>query len=106
MKPDNYPLHPPHLWEHFYQFTQVPRPSKQEAAIRSYVTTLAEASGCEWKTDTEGNVVVYVPASPGRETRPTVIVQNNHQSLPYYHNHIDDNTVVYSSPIIHHATHS
>lgn len=77
MKPNNYPVLPSHLWEHFYQFTQVPRPSKQELAIRRYVTSQAEEVGYEWRSDDQGNVVVYVPASPGKESSPTVIVQNH-----------------------------
>lgn len=77
MKPEHYPLQPKHLWEHFYQFTQIPRPSKQEEAIRQYVIEQAEESACEWKRDSEGNLTVYVPASPGKETRPTIIVQNH-----------------------------
>ncbi len=39
MKPANYPQQPAHLWEHFYQFTQIPRPSKQEQAVRQYLVT-------------------------------------------------------------------
>ncbi len=77
MKPANYPQQPAHLWQHFYQFTQIPRPSKQEAAVRQYVIDLAEKAGHEYKLDGEGNLVIYVPASPGREESPTVIIQNH-----------------------------
>ena len=77
MKPANYPQQPAHLWEHFYQFTQIPRPSKQEAAVRQYVIDLADKAGHEHKLDAEGNLVIYVPASPGREDSPTVIIQNH-----------------------------
>lgn len=82
MKPANYPLEPAHLWSHFYQFTQTPRPSGQEAAIRQYLIDLAEKAGHEHRQDAEGNLVIYVPASPGKEGRPTVgrptvIIQNH-----------------------------
>ena len=77
MKPANYPQQPAHLWEHFYQFTQIPRPSRQEAAVRQYVIDLADKAGHEHKLDAEGNLVIYVPASPGREDSPTVIIQNH-----------------------------
>ena len=77
MKPANYPSEPAHLWEHFYHFTQSPRPSKQEAAVRQYLVDLAEQAGHRHRQDTEGNLVIYVPASPGREDRPTVIIQNH-----------------------------
>ncbi|TXS89550.1 aminoacyl-histidine dipeptidase [Parahaliea maris] len=77
MKPEHYPQAPAHIWEHFYQFTQIPRPSCEEAAVRQYVIDQAEARGCTWKTDSVGNLVVYVPASPGREGDGTVIIQNH-----------------------------
>ncbi|MEH6585106.1 MAG: beta-Ala-His dipeptidase [Halioglobus sp.] len=77
MKPANYPQQPAHLWEHFYQFTQTPRPSKQEAAIRQYLINLAEDAGHRHAQDAEGNLVIYVPASTGRENSPTVIIQNH-----------------------------
>ncbi len=35
----------------------------------------AERYGAEWKDDARGNVVVYVPASAGRESEPAVAVQ-------------------------------
>lgn len=77
MKPEHYPAEPAHLWEHFYRVTQIPRPSKQEAAVRQYVVDLAEKAGHPWQTDEEGNLVVSVAASPGKEDRPTVIIQNH-----------------------------
>ena len=77
MKPDNYPTDPAHLWQHFYQITQIPRPSKQEAAVRQYVIDQAEQGGHSWRMDEEGNVVIAVAASAGMEDRPTVIIQNH-----------------------------
>ncbi|MFV0279059.1 MAG: beta-Ala-His dipeptidase [Parahaliea sp.] len=77
MKPQHYPESPAHLWEHFYRFTQVPRPSGQEAAVRQYVINQAQAHGCRWQTDPTGNLVVYVPGSAGREAEGAVIVQNH-----------------------------
>ena len=55
MKPENYPAEPAHLWQHFYAITQIPRPSKQEQAVRQYVIDQAEAGGHSWRSDEEGN---------------------------------------------------
>jgi len=77
MKPDNYPVEPAELWEHFYRITQIPRPSGSEGAVRQYVVDQAETHGCRWRVDAQGNVLVSVPASDGREGRPAVIVQNH-----------------------------
>ncbi|WP_027951370.1 beta-Ala-His dipeptidase [Haliea salexigens] len=77
MKPRDFPVDPEHIWEHFYQLTRIPRPSRAEAAVRDYVIGQAEAHDCRWQLDATGNLVVYVPASPGREGHATVIIQNH-----------------------------
>lgn len=77
MQPDNYPQDPAHLWRHFYRITQIPRPSRQEAAVRDYVIDQARALGHAWQMDAEGNVVVSVPATAGFEQHETVIIQNH-----------------------------
>ncbi|MFT5710892.1 MAG: dipeptidase D [Halioglobus sp.] len=77
MKPANYPTEPAHLWEHFYQFTQIPRPSKEEEAVRQYVIDQAEQAGHSWAMDGVGNLVVSVAASPGMEDHLIVIIQNH-----------------------------
>jgi len=77
MKPAAYPVDPEHLWEHFYRITQIPRPSKAEDAVRDYVIGQAQAHDYRWQLDATGNLVVYVPASPGREGHGTVIIQNH-----------------------------
>ena len=77
MKPENYPADPAHLWRHFYQITQIPRPSREEAAVRQYVIGQAEQCGATWRMDEAGNLVVAVPASIGLEARETVIIQNH-----------------------------
>lgn len=77
MKPELYPTEPAHLWQHFYAITRIPRPSREEQAVRQYVIDQAERSGYAWRMDDEGNLVVSVPASDGRDDRPTVIIQNH-----------------------------
>jgi dipeptidase D len=77
MKPAGYPCEPAHVWEHFYQITQIPRPSRQEAAVRQYVIDLARQGGHPWRVDAAGNLVVSVAASEGRADRPRVIIQNH-----------------------------
>ncbi|MEE4193224.1 MAG: beta-Ala-His dipeptidase [Halieaceae bacterium] len=75
--PANYPVQPEALWQRFYEITQIPRPSAEEAAVRDHVIALAEAHDCAWKTDNRGNLVVAVPGSQGREGEPPVIIQNH-----------------------------
>ncbi|MDN3650771.1 beta-Ala-His dipeptidase [Reinekea marina] len=77
MKPSQYPTSPEHIWEHFYQLTQIPRPSGQEQQVRDHIIALADSKGLQHKVDAAGNLVVYVPASQGYENAPTVAIQNH-----------------------------
>jgi dipeptidase D len=77
MKPNQYPSQPEHIWEHFYQFTRIPRPSGQEAAAKEYVIGLANERGLKTCQDDAGNLVVYVPATQGYEQAETVAIQNH-----------------------------
>ena len=68
-------LEPALVWERFGELTRIPRPSKQEDAAREYVLAWANARELEAATDTEGNVAVRVPSSPGRGAAPAVVLQ-------------------------------
>lgn len=77
MKPAEYPTEPAHMWEHFYQISRIPRPSKQEQAVRQYVIDLAQAGAHPWRQDKTGNLVVSVAASAGMTDKAPVIIQNH-----------------------------
>jgi dipeptidase D len=68
-------LEPPLLWERFAELTQIPRPSKEEGPARELVLDWAAARDLSVHTDEEGNIVVSVPASTGRDSTPTVVLQ-------------------------------
>jgi len=70
-------LEPRALWTHFDRILATPRPSKQEGAMRELVLAVARQRGLETRVDGYGNVVVAVPAKPGREGAPTVVVQSH-----------------------------
>ena len=70
-------LEPHLLWEHFYQLSQIPRCSKHEEKARDYVIDVAKRNHLEYKTDSVGNVVVKLPATPGRENAPVVVLQSH-----------------------------
>jgi dipeptidase D len=77
MKPGDFPTEPAELWRHFYDITQIPRPSGEEAALREHIIALAERRDCKWQTDSSGNLLVHVPASEGRGRDAAVIIQNH-----------------------------
>jgi dipeptidase D len=68
-------LEPRSLWQHFSSIASIPRPSKHEEKIVAWVRSLAERRGIPVRSDATGNLVLDVPASPGREGAPIVILQ-------------------------------
>jgi dipeptidase D len=68
-------LEPALLWEHFDELTRIARPSKEEGPAREHVLAWAAARGHHAQVDDEGNVVVRVPASAGREDTPATVLQ-------------------------------
>lgn len=75
--PSHFPAEPSAIWGYFHAINQIPRPSKKEEKFREFI--LSEALRLKLKTDVDdvGNVIVYVPASPGYENHDTVIIQNH-----------------------------
>jgi dipeptidase D len=75
--PEWFPKRPEHLWRCFYQITQIPRPSGEEGLIRDYIVSIAKEKSLPYKVDQAGNIVIYLKATPGYETHPTVLIQNH-----------------------------
>ncbi len=65
------------LWKHFDKIRQIPRCSGHEKAAADYVISVAKEHGYAYKQDSVGNVVIRVPATPGHENAPTVILQGH-----------------------------
>ncbi|NLC71973.1 MAG: aminoacyl-histidine dipeptidase, partial [Desulfuromonadaceae bacterium] len=61
----------------FATISTVPRCSGNEAKMASWLRRWAREQGFESFVDRAGNVVIRVPASPGREQAPTLILQNH-----------------------------
>lgn len=59
----------------FEEISQIPRPSGHEEKIADFLLNKAESMGLEAKKDEFGNVICEIPASPGYENRPLVILQ-------------------------------
>jgi dipeptidase D len=73
--PEN--LAPEALWKHFAAVCKTPHCSGDEKALGDYATAFARENGCRARRDTVGNVMVEVPASPGRENAPIVVLQGH-----------------------------
>ncbi len=70
-------LKPALVFSIFDQITQVPRPSKKEEKIRQYLLDFAAEHNIAVRTDAVGNVAMTVPATPGCENAPMVVMQSH-----------------------------
>ncbi len=75
-------LEPKLIWGIFDEITKVPRPSKKEGKIREYLLEFAKKHNIEAKTDAIGNVAMRVPATPGKEHVPTIVMQGHMDMVP------------------------
>jgi len=70
-------LEPTVLWRHFDHILAIPRGSKNEEGMRQYVRSVAAAHNLTATTDAAGNVVVRIPATPGREKAAPLALQSH-----------------------------
>lgn len=73
-------LNPRLVWEIFDEITKVPRPTHHLEKMKSFLVDWANRHNVEVHTDEVGNVMMRVPATPGHENAPTVILQG-HQDM-------------------------
>jgi dipeptidase D len=63
------------VWRHFATICSIPRPSKQEDALRQTLADWAAERGFETLVDGAGNLLIKKPGSKGRENEPAVAMQ-------------------------------
>ena len=70
-------LEPSGLWRQFELLTRLARPSRHEEPVIEHVRAWAASRGFELHQDSARNLVVRVPATPGRESAPVVVLQGH-----------------------------
>ena len=70
-------LVPTAFWRHLEALISIPRATYEEERAAAHVVAWAGERGCKSRRDGAGNVVVEVPATPGREHAPAVILQGH-----------------------------
>lgn len=70
-------LEPLPLWNHFADLNAVPRPSKKEERVITFMKQFGENLGLETIVDEVGNVIVKKPATSGMENRKTIVLQSH-----------------------------
>ncbi len=73
-------LEPKLVWQCFDEITKVPRPTHHLDKMREFLVDWAHRHNIDVATDEVGNVRMRVPATPGHENAPTVILQG-HQDM-------------------------
>ncbi len=68
-------LEPSLVWRHFATLCSIPRPSKQEGALRQTLADWAVERGLETLVDQAGNLLIRKPGSPGKENHPALAMQ-------------------------------
>ena len=70
-------LEPRIVWKNFDDITRVPRPSKKEGKIISFLERFASTHDLEYKKDSVGNIMIRRKASSSMLSRPTIVVQSH-----------------------------
>jgi dipeptidase D len=75
-------LQPARLWQHFYDLTQIPRPSKKERKAVDFVAAFGKQLGLFTDVDAAGNVLIRKPATNGMEGRKAIVLQAHLDMVP------------------------
>lgn len=75
-------LEPRAVWKIFAEICAIPHPSGHEKALADAIAAMAEQHGLKARRDAYGNLRIDRAASPGFETRSTVILQGHLDMVP------------------------
>jgi dipeptidase D len=70
-------LAPKELWKHFDKMLTIPHCSGNEEQLAEYLLSYSKGKNLEAEKDANGNVVIRVPATPGHEEAPVVVLQGH-----------------------------
>ena len=70
-------LNPKRVFDFFSEINKIPRPSKHEEKMISYLQEFAKERNLEVITDDAGNVLIRKGATEGMEGRPAIVLQSH-----------------------------
>jgi dipeptidase D len=70
-------LQPKLLWNKFTDLNAIPRASKKEERVITFMKDFGTSLGLETIEDAVGNVIIKKPATPGMENRTTIVMQSH-----------------------------
>ncbi len=68
---------PEAVLRYFYELSQIPRESGNEAGVQEYLIEFAKIHSLNYAVDSIGNVIIKKPASAGNEQVPSVAMQGH-----------------------------
>jgi len=72
----------PEMWRYFLALTEVPRPSKHTERVSKWAQEVGKKLGGTVRADAAGNVAINIPATPGLEDVPAVVLQAHLDMVP------------------------
>ncbi len=75
-------LSPQAVWEHFYELTQIPRPSHHEDEVSAFLADFGRGLDLETEVDDVGNVLIRKPPTAGMEGSQGVVLQAHMDMVP------------------------
>jgi dipeptidase D len=70
-------LEPKNLWKHFDKIRSIPHCSGNEGRLAEYLIAYGKGKDLDVQKDESGNVLIRVPATPGKEGASTVVLQGH-----------------------------
>ncbi|MBC7382133.1 MAG: aminoacyl-histidine dipeptidase [Bacteroidia bacterium] len=70
-------LEPKELWNHFADLNEVPRPSKMEKKVITFMIDFGKSLGLETHKDDSGNVIIKKNATAGMENKVVLALQSH-----------------------------
>jgi len=67
----------PQILQYFEEICSIPRESKKEEKICSYIREFADTHHLQHREDEAGNIVICKPATAGNEDKPVVVLQSH-----------------------------
>jgi dipeptidase D len=75
-------LQPDRIWNHFYDLTQIPRPSGHEGRVVEHIRKFAESHNLQYIIDETGNIIVRKEAGKDKQGSKKVVLQSHLDMVP------------------------
>jgi len=80
---------PKALWKQFEKILSIPHCSGNEKQMGEYLLSFSKNRDLEAERDAAGNVVVRIPATPGHEKAPTIVLQGHQDMVGEKNSNVD-----------------